>query len=424
MTDPVDQLNPPAEERYLASLLLAATLRDLRDEALATIEPDDFFDGRYGGLWAAARDLGATGRRITHRELVAAALAAGGRGIEQTLTELGALVPRAVDFPAAIAEVRRCGQLRRLVKTTIRIQQRAFIAEDYSQAVTWAHDELAKLDTADDTHDTRGYAQLLDDFGNAMRSRESYRIVATPWDPINERIAGGLHGGRLYIVGARPGEGKSIIGHNLAEHAASLGHPALVFSVEMGDLEVTGRMVANGATVEMAEISRRDLSARSWDQFAEYAARATSYPLFVNDRADLSLSYVKSECRAQKRRTGLDVVMIDYLQLLKSERNVPREQQVAHISRSLKELSRELDAAVIVPAQLNRQAVARDRPSLADLRESGSIEADADVVMLLARQHDDKGNANGLLGINLAKNRHGRIGELELPWRPHYSRIG
>lgn len=424
MNDTMTDLNPEHEERYLAALLLTASLKDLRDEALAQIAPELFWNGLYGGLWTAALTLQTDGKPITRRNL---ATVADGRGTEAALQTLATIVPRPLDFPQAIAEVRRCGQLRRLVETTERIRQRAFIAEEYSQALAWGYDELNKLAGDDDTTETRAYGHLLGDFENAMRTRENYRIMPTPWAEINDRIAGGLHGGRLYIVGARPGEGKSIVGHNLAEYVAANGHPSLVFSVEMGDLEVTGLMVANGATIELGEIARRELTNRSWTSFAEYAERAVNYPLYVNDRADLTLAYVKAECRAQKRRTGLDVVVIDYLQLLKSDRNVTREQQVAHISRSLKQLSRELDAAVIVPAQLNRNA-ARDKPSLADLRESGSIEADADVVLLLARQFhtegDEKGKPNGRVTVDVAKNRHGRIGDFDLTFRGQYSRIG
>ncbi|MEV8610215.1 DnaB-like helicase C-terminal domain-containing protein [Amycolatopsis sp. NPDC051373] len=425
MTEPIDQLDARDEERYLASLLLTSTLHDLRDKALKEVSPDDFADARYGGLWAAARSLNADGRRIPQRELVKAAREQGGSSVEHLLSTLSSAVPRAADFPVAFAEVRRCGQLRRLIVATQRIQQRAMAAEEFSQALSAAHEELAALDTDElEGTETKSYGSLLKEFRTAMTTLDDYQIMPTPWPEVNDEIAGGLHGGRLYIVGARPGEGKSVLSHNLAEHAAANDYPALVFSVEMGGLEVAGRMVANGATIETGEISRRELSAYSWQQFDEYETKAANYPLYVNDRADLSLSYVKSECRAHQRRHGLSVVVIDYLQLLKAELNAPREQQVAHLSRSLKELSRELDVAVVVPAQLNRKAVDRERPSLADLRESGGIEADADVVMLLARELSDQGDPTGQLGVTLAKNRHGRICDLTLAWRPHFSRVG
>jgi replicative DNA helicase len=419
------QLKPTDEENFLVSLLTTITTRNLRDEALAQVEPDDFSDGALGGLWTAALKLQSDNKQINARSLAATADTRG-QLAEITLARFTSVVPNPRDFPHALAEVLRCSSLRKIVLATITIQQRTMAAGDGSEALAWAHDELGKLDTAADkqskhTHDFRS---LLTELDTSLRTKENFKVVPSPWDALNERIAGGLHAGRMYIIGARPGEGKSIVAHQAAEHAASLGHPAAIFSVEMGAAEVAGRIVANGASIEMGEISRRDLSARSWQQFSEYRERAQEFPLIINDRPDLTLGYIAAECRAHKRRGGLDVVVIDYLQLVKGERNVSREQQVAGISRGLKQLSRELDIAVVVPAQLNRGPAARGKAMLSDLRESGGIEADADVVLLLARQVDEKDNPTGFLGINLAKNRHGRIGELELPWRPHYSRIG
>lgn len=418
------QLKPTAEENYLVSLLTTLTTRNIRDEALTQVQPDDFSDGALGGLWTAALKLQSENKQINARSLVAAADTRG-QLAEITLARFTSVVPNPRDFPHALAEVLRCSSLRKIVLATITIQQRTMAAGDGSEALAWAHDELGKLDTAGkQSKHTHTFRDLLTELDTAMRTRENFRVIPTPWGEVNERIAGGLHAGRMYVVGARPGEGKSIAAHQAAEHAASLGHPAAIFSVEMGGLEVAGRIVANGATIEMGEISRRDLSSDSWRQFVEYRERAQEFPLIINDRPDLALSYVAAECRAHKRRGGLDVVVIDYLQLLKGDRNVSREQQVAGISRGLKQLSRELDIAVVVPAQLNRNPAARGKAMLSDLRESGGIEADADVVMLLARQVDERDNPNGYLGINIAKNRHGRVGELELAWRPHYSRIG
>lgn len=418
----LDQLNPVAEENYLVTLLLTLTTRNLRDEALEQVSPDDFADARLGGLWESARTLQAAGQKIDRRSLAAATRS---DLAERTLARFTSVVPAPKDFPHALAEVLRCAGIRRVVLATVRVQQRAMAAESGSEALASAHEELAKVDagTAASKH-THSFRDLLTRLDAELRTPESYRIIPTPWTEVNERIAGGLHAGRLYVVGARPGEGKSIAAHQAAEHAAGHGHPAMVFSVEMGGIEVAGRIVANGAEIEMGEISRRKLSEHSWRQFEEYRSRAQDYPLTIDDRPDLTLAYIATKCREHKRRHGLDVVVVDYLQLLKGERNISREQQVAGISRGLKQLSRELDCAMVVPAQLNRNPAARGKAMLSDLRESGGIEADADVVMLLARQVDDNGNPNGFLGINLAKNRHGRVGELELAWRPHYSRIG
>ncbi|MEV8610092.1 DnaB-like helicase C-terminal domain-containing protein [Amycolatopsis sp. NPDC051373] len=439
MTDPDDRqhrpanlaaealrkLEPIAEEHYLVSLLLTLTARQLRDEALAQIAPDDFSSAELGGLWETARRLHAAGKAINARSLAANA-ETHGENAERVLAGFTGVVPDPVDFPHSLAEVRRCGKLRRIVLATVTMQQRIMAAGDEADALAAAHDELAKLDTDTGQQDrySHRFRDLLTTLDGQLRNPETFRVFESPWPEINERIAGGLQPGRMTVIGARPGEGKSIAGHQIAEHAAELGHPAIVFSVEMGGVEVAGRVVANGATIEMGEISRRRLSDDGWAKFNEYRARAQDYPLTINDKPDLTIGYITATCRAVKRQTGLDVAVIDYLQLLKSERNVPREQQVAHISRSLKQLSRELDIAVVVPAQLNRQSVSRGKALLSDLRESGGIEQDADLVVLLARELSDKGEPTGYININIAKNRFGPLHELDLQWRPHYSRIG
>lgn len=408
------------------TLLLSSTARSLREDALSQIFPEDFASAHYGGIWATAQKLHINNKKIDKRSLVANAEAPP-QSVDMALSKFVGDVVRPSDYPAVVREVKRCGQLRRLFEATQRTVQRMFAAEDYSQALSWAYDELNALDNQEATSETKSYAHLLDEFASKLDQPDTEKVIPTPWQDVNDLIAGGLRGGRFYVVGARPGEGKSIIGHGLVEHAASMGKPALVFSAEMGGLEVAGRMISNGATIEMDEITRRRLGKHSMQSYQAYAADAAGYPLYVNERAELTLSYIRSECRAIKRRVGLDVVVVDYLQLLKPEAGQSREQQVAGISRGLKVLSRELDVAVVVPAQLNRKSVEREKPSMADLRESGAIEADADMVMLLSRQWgtgEMAGKPTGMVLIDITKNRFGRLAEFELPFRGHYSRIG
>jgi replicative DNA helicase len=200
-----------------------------------------------------------------------------------------------------------------------------------------------------------------------------------------------------------------------------------MFSMEMSDVEVAGRLVSDGAEVDMGEINRRDMSSVSWDRFREYAGQASAYPLWIVDRPDLTVNRVKAICRQHKRTTGLDVVVVDYLQLIQAGRSAPRQEQVAEISRALKVMSRELDCAVVVPSQLNRRSLDRERPTLADLRESGSLEQDADVVILLSRQQfeggDMAGQYTGVITVDVAKNRQGRTGDVQMTFRGNYSRI-
>lgn len=445
-------LNPAEHERYLGALLLTVTARHLRDEALRMVSPADFYSPPIAALWAGARRLSDAGHSLERRRLVAAALEADplppvrgreGRGGWETtlrgvLSALADVSPAPAQFPAAVAEVTRCGALRRLVETLDRVRQYAATAEDPSEAIARAAEDIANLSRGEVSAEVRSFADLLDGFEEDMAAgHQAATVIPTPWAPVNGMLSDhGLRGGRLYVVGARPGNGKSLWSGNIAEHAASMGHPSLVCSIEMPDAEITGRMVSAGAGVDVGEIHRRDLSATSWDLVRDYAKRARRFPLWIVDRPDLTLGKVASIARHQKRATGLDVLVVDYLQLIKPASNVPRHEQVAEISRGLKILSRELDCAVVVPAQLNRRSIDRPRPTLADLRESGAIEQDADVVILLHREvyteqdaiagripADLVGEPTGLVSVDIAKQRQGPTGVITLNFRGKYSRI-
>lgn len=422
--DARDMLNPTEDEAYLVALLTTATSRQLAEDALERVNSDDFASGAYSGIWHAAAQLRSNGHTITRRGLLRAC---DSPGAEQTLWKLNGHVPDPTRYPQAVQSVQRCGQLRRLLEATERTQQRALSAEDYPSAVAAAHDELAKLAERDEPAGARSYGDLLDEFATSS-DQQPQTVVPTPWGEVNDTLAGGLHAGRLYVIGARTGDGKSLWAHQVAEHAASVGHAALVFSVEMDALEVATRSASAGASIDMGEITTRELSRESWDRFEEYRQRARQFPLRVDDRAELTVPYIKQQARAEQRQRGLHLVVVDYLQLVRSDRNVSREQQVADISRQLKQLSRELQVAVVVPAQLNRAV--GDRPTVGNLRESGAIEQDSDTVVLLNRQmfpegSDMAGMHNGMVTIEVAKNRHGASPvQVELPFHGRFSRIG
>jgi replicative DNA helicase len=434
-------LNPAAEERYLASLLISVTTRHLRDEALRLVAPELFYSTPLQALWAGARRLVDSGQPIDRRRLIAAAIDSdplppvkgrdGHGGWENTLRQvverLGEMVPVAADFPAAVAAVTRAGSARRLVEAAERIKQFAFTAEEPSDAHGLAADEIAKLARAEVSSDSRPLAEVIDEFEKQQIAPEAMHAIPTPWWDVNGILGGGLQRGRFYIVGARPGDGKSLSTGNMAQHAAKNDYPTVMFSMEMSDVEVAGRLVSDGAEVDMGEINRRDMSSVSWDRFREYANQASAYPLWIVDRPDLTVNRVKAICRQHKRTTGLDVVVVDYLQLIQAGRSAPRQEQVAEISRALKVMSRELDCAVVVPSQLNRRSLDRERPTLADLRESGSLEQDADVVILLSRQQfeggDMAGQYTGVITVDVAKNRQGRTGDVQMTFRGNYSRI-
>jgi replicative DNA helicase len=245
-------------------------------------------------------------------------------------------------------------------------------------------------------------------------------VIPTPWWEVNSWLNGGLAKGRLVTIGGRPSVGKSLGGLNIAAFAAENGHPAIFFSLEMSRQEVTNRILACGTDVEMSDLIRRKLEREELDRISDYANRFNDMPLWVDDREKVTVEQIAARCRTVP---NLEVAVVDYLQLVTaSDSRVSREQQVAHISRSLKIMARGLDIAVVVAAQLNRGPVKDGKPrdpTIADLRESGAVEQDSDQVLLLHRPDDDEAAVRLICG----KNRVGRTGSVDLHFEGRFARL-
>ena len=246
--------------------------------------------------------------------------------------------------------------------------------------------------------------------------------LSTPW-PDLDRYLRGLHGGRLYVVGARPGIGKSLFGQACATHFA-LRHnlAAYVASLEMGEDEYTQRTAAAVGRVDLGKLDTGGLDERDWTNLSTAVQKLTDAPIIINDDPGQTLADIRAGAREAARRQQLGLIVVDYLQLVRpTDRRMPREQQVAELSRGFKRLARELRVPVVALAQTNRASTARAdaRPTLSDLRESGAIEADADAVILL---HTDT-DLPQIVEALVPKNRSGPKGHAELLIFGHYARL-
>lgn len=252
------------------------------------------------------------------------------------------------------------------------------------------------------------------------RDSETSEPVPTPWNSLNNALAGGLHPGRLYIVAARVGQGKSIAGQNMVSYAAAKGHPSLVVSVEMPVVEVVSRVIASEAGIDYKNITSREFS-DDFTKIEAYIQNNRSVPLYVCDNPTVTIEQVGQKCRALKDGPGLDVLFLDYAQLVvPTDRRVSRQEQVAHIAREAKLLAMELGIVVILAAQLNRNAAEGDgrTPRVSDLRESGELEQSADVIILM---HHEENSPSVIL--NVAKNRTGPPKSISLVRRFDMARL-
>ncbi len=249
--------------------------------------------------------------------------------------------------------------------------------------------------------------------------REPPQFVSTPWADLN-RLIGGLRPGALTIVGARPGVGKTVIGLQLAKQLATVGACGFV-SLEMTTQDLQKRLVAQTARVPLSLLVNNKLSENNWQAVKMVEAEMKSWQLFVAEGVE-TITQVRSFIRSLHRRGNLKGVVIDYLQLMTSGKQVEsRQQEVSSFSRQLKLLALELNIPIVALSQLNRAVESRKdlRPQLSDLRESGSIEQDADVVILLHRDEQKRASEMDLI---VAKNRSGMKGEVTLIWEGGLSR--
>lgn len=390
------------------------------DELLALVEPSDFYHPNHEAIWAAIARVHRAGNPpdpISVR--VAVGTLPGFDPIR--LLEVTTQCPIVAQAPFYATEVASASGVRRLQTASVKIRQ---ITADDDTLENKRERCRAVIDAAArgrDTSQARTLAAALPAVLDLAEHGQT-NSLSSPWPDI-DRLIGGLAPGRLIVVGARPGVGKSLMGTNLALHVARRHqHAVLVASLEMPELEVAQRMVAAVASVNLTRLQGGHTSEQEWQQISDHYAALDELPITINDAPDQSIAAIAKAARdIQRTRDDLALIVVDYLQLVRpTERRGNRAEEVGEISRQLKILARESGACVVAMAQVNRQSTHRTdtRPTMADLRESGSIEADADQVILLHPVEDTPE-----LEVIVDKNRHGPRGLARLMASGHYAQL-
>lgn len=335
------------------------------------------------------------------------------------LTDLLEACPQPASAPWYAEQVAKQAARRRVQDLAERLQQLAVSDRDPFDVVNDAKQWLDQFSTGrieESAPISEAMRQVVDVAEHGTR-----RGYPSPWPDV-DRLTRGYYPGRLYIVGARPGVGKSLWASNTAVHLAKQGHGVFVASMEMSALEFTQRCAAAEAGVDIGRLEQGKLTEHEWDKLAPAVSSISQLPIQIADAESQTLAYVRAGARRYARQHKLGMVIIDYVQMLQpASRREPREQQVAETSRGLKRLSRELDVPVLGLAQVNRGAASRrdGRPTMNDLRESGAIEADADSVILLHVDDDQP----EIIEVNIAKGRSTAKGGATLQMQGHYSRL-
>jgi len=406
-----EETTPTAEASILGIAMHDPTVVD--DAGLS--EPD-FQDARLGHLWDLMVRLRAESAPTDPATLVSRLGSLPVRIDPAMIADMFGAAPIAALADHYARLVAEKATLRRLEAAATKILQLARADTPADELVEIARAEVDATTSA--TARTHYVGDGLDATIESLSTAPTY--TPTPWADLNHLI-GGWRPGALYVIGARPGVGKTLLGLNAAVHLAERGHVAFN-SLEMGEREVHERILASEAKVDMGNITRRRMTEADWNAIAAVRARLQSMPLSIDDRSSVTVTDIKSHARSVARRGNLVGIVVDYLQLMSTPRGDrrPRHEIVGEISRGLKILAKDLDVPIIALSQLNRASTQGDRrPTMADLRESGSLEQDSDVVMLLHVEEDDPST----MQVGVPKNRQGMTGAFELTRRGHFARL-
>jgi replicative DNA helicase len=426
--------NLQAEESLLGAMLLS---KDAIAVASEVLDADHFYKPAHGHIFEAITSLSAAGEPadpVTVAEELRRAGLLDAIGGPATLVTLQAATPAISNAQRYARIVEEHALLRRLIGVAGEIAEMSYeLPEDVTKAVDQAESlvfEVAQrrvTDTMAPIHDLLN--DNLDRLEALYDKGDTITGVATGFSDLDE-LTSGLQPNALYVLGARPSMGKTALALGIASNAAIDAHrPVLVFSLEMGQLELTQRMLCSEARVDSKRVRNGNLSEADWGKIAHATGRLAEAPIWIDDNPNLTIMEIRSKARRLKSRLGdLGLVVVDYLQLMTGRSSAENRQvEVSEISRGLKILARELETPVLALSQLSRQLEMRadKRPMLADLRESGSIEQDADVVMFIYR--DDVYNPDspdrGTAEILVSKHRNGPTGMVRLAFLDHYTKF-
>ncbi len=442
---PAHRLPPQSLEGEMSVLGGVLLENEALNKALEILRPEDFYRDAHRKIFNALIDLSEKGEPADLVTLTAALQqrgdldAVGGSGYLATLVDY---VPTAANIVYYCRMVKDKALSRRLIQVATEIATRGYEGGDVEADLDWAEKsifEIAGSKTRPSYFSTR---EIMKDTFKTIEKlydrKELITGVPTGFTDLDLMTAG-LQGGDLIIIAARPSMGKTAFCLNIVEHAALRAEkpaPAIVFSLEMGKEQLVQRMLCSVSRVDASRLRTGHLVESDWPKLTNGAGLLSEAPIFIDDTPSISVLELRAKARRLKAEHDLGLVVVDYLQLMQGRNAENRQQEISEISRSLKALAKELHVPVVALSQLNRSLESRTdkRPMMADLRESGAIEQDADVIMFIYRdavyceackRRDnscDKGHDKDAEVI-IGKQRNGPIGSVHLTFRGEFTRF-
>jgi replicative DNA helicase len=422
-----------AEQCVLGGMLLS---KDAISDVMETIRPDDHYRPAHQIVHEAILELYGRGEPadpVTVSDLLNKRGELARIGGPSYLHTLIASVPTAANAGYYARIVRERAILRRLVEVGTRIVQLGYSGDgEADELVDRAQAEVYGVTERRVSEDYLSLSEIMPgalDEIEAIGSRGGGMAGVPTGFADLDSLTNGLHPGQMVVIAARPAVGKSTLALDLAR-AATIKHslPTVIFSLEMSRNEITMRLLSAEARVPLHSMRTGQMGEEDWTRLARRMSEVVDAPLFIDDSPNMSMMEIRAKCRRLKQRQDLKLVIVDYLQLMSSpKRTENRQQEVSEMSRSLKLLAKEIDVPVIAISQLNRGPEQRTdkRPLLSDLRESGSIEQDSDVVILLHREdaYERESPRAGEADLIVAKHRNGPTATVTVAFQGHYSRF-
>lgn len=408
------------------------------NEIAGLIHEEDFYKNAHRRIFVAIQDLATRAQPVDiitvsnllndRRELEAIGGAA-------YLADVMNQTPSASHIGSYAQIVHEKALLRKLIQMSGEIVEKAY-TESYADVETFLDEVEGQIFSLADKQNQSGLtgaAELIkvsiDRLTELSQQKGDCTGVATGFTQL-DKMTTGFQPGELIIIAARPSMGKTAFSLNIAQHAAIRSKKTVAyFSVEMAKEQLMMRMLASEARVNLGDLRIGSINDNAWPRLIDKAAKMAEAKIFIDDTSGISPFEVRAKCRRLQAQHGLDMIIIDYLQLMEIKQRVEsRERMIAEVSRTLKAIAKELRIPVIALAQLNRGVEGRSdrRPMLSDLRESGSIEQDADVIMMLYREdYYDRENPEikGISEVIIGKQRNGPVGTVKLKWEATIGRF-
>lgn len=420
-----------AEESVLGAVLLS---EDAVNEVMDRVHPEDFYVPAHQAVFEAMRDLFDSNQAID-AVTVSEELRRRGElekiGGIQFLTRLVDIVPSTSNVAYYAGIVEEHAKRRELIRAGSLVTEVAFdMDEDIATVMDRAEQQVLGVAEKRASQTLLEVGPMFSDVLEHIESMEQRGSeitgLATGFVDLDKKLAG-LQPANLVVVAARPAMGKSSLALGIAINVASQDEPVAVFSLEMSKEELVQRILSSVGKVDSMKLRSGQLGPL-WKRVVDAAGRMYKAPIFIDDSPVVTVTDIRAKCRRLKRKRGLSLVVVDYLQLMQASTRENRQQEISEITRNLKNLARELKVPIIAVSQLNRSLESREdkRPRLSDLRESGAIEQDADVVMFIYRHeyyHPEDPDKRGIAEVIVAKHRAGSTGPVEMTFQPEFTRF-